>query len=138
MMKPIKGEEWIEEMREREFWIGEKHSYPEPFYARLAQSYLGWWCYFRLHRLWPRLALLIDPLNCGGLWSHVQGFLFNAIVVDIWWRLKHRVWRLFHRREWEAQCRLMELVAEASRKEGFWLDSVKYVNPQREDPNVGK
>jgi hypothetical protein len=102
-INPIAGEEWIEKFREKEFWIGERKSYPQKFYSRLAKSYLGWWLYFRIHNVWGRGALLIDPLSCGGFCSHLRCFLYNLIIVDIYWSTKHRIWKIFHRRDWEKQ-----------------------------------
>ena len=110
LLKPIKGEEWIEKFRSKEFWIGEKRSYPQKFYSRLCHSYISWWLHLRLHyppfgRLFffCRLPLLIEPLNSGGLYSHVRSFLFNFVVADCWWSLKHKVWKYFHKREWQQQ-----------------------------------
>lgn len=121
-LKPIRGEEWIEKLRESEFWIGEKRSYPQKFYCRLCHSYIGWWLHLRLtlSRKWPltRLSLLFDPLSSGGLGGHLRSFLFNAVVVDIWWRSRHWVWKLFHRRAWEQQRRFLRAAMQAS-EEGY-------------------
>lgn len=109
MLKPIKGEEWIEKFRKTEFWIGKERSYHQEFYSRLTKSYIGWWLHLRLyyppftHFFFNRLSLLIDPLSSGGLYSHVRSFLFNFLIVDIWWSTKHKVWRLFNRKEWQQQ-----------------------------------
>lgn len=105
LLKPIKGEEWIEKFRRKEFWIGIRRKYPQKLYARLTKSYIGWWLYLRLH--YPpfryfflnRLCLLIDPLSCGGLYSHIRCFCFNFFVCDIWWRGKRKIWELFHPKE---------------------------------------
>lgn len=113
-MKPIEGEEWIEEMRAHEFWIAERRSYPQKLYARLTKSYVGWWLYFRIHAIWARAALLIDPLSTGGLRSHLRTFLYNWIVVDIIWSTKHRIWKLFHRKEWEKKRTFFAALAKAS------------------------
>ena len=103
-LKPIEGEEWIEKMRRREFWIGMRRRYPQKFYSRLTKGYVGWWLYFRLRAIWSRAALLIDPLSCGGFYSHLRCFLYNWIMVDVIWNVKHRIWKLFHEKEWEQQC----------------------------------
>ncbi len=118
IFNPIKGEEWIEEFRTTDFWIVRKRSYQQKFYARLCNSYLGWWFYFRSYSVWSRLGLLIDPLSCGGLWSHIRSFLFNAVVVDMWWRTKHKVWKIFHRREHQQQIQFMDACIQAT-QEGF-------------------
>jgi|SRR5580765_495159 len=112
-LRPIKGEEWIEKFRRHEFWIGAKRSYPQKVYARITKSYIGWWCYFRVHAIWHRAALLIDPLSCGGLWSHVNTFLFNAVVVDVWWTLKRKIWKLRHPEEWKRQRLFMRAAIQA-------------------------
>ena len=113
MFRPIEGEEWIEEFRESDFWIRTKQDHPENLYARLCKSYLGWWLYFRVHSLWPKAALLIDPLSCGGMWSHINSFLYNFLVVGVWWRVKHEVWKRFHRKEWERQVAFMRAASQA-------------------------
>lgn len=119
-MKKIKGEEWIEKYREREFWIGEKRPYPQSFYSRLTKSYIGWWLNLRLryppfrHFFFNRLNILIDPLSCGGLYSHISSFLFNFVVADIWWAGKHKVWKLFHPKQWEQQRAFMRACMQAT------------------------
>ena len=112
ILKPIKGEEWIEKMREKEFWRSE---YPwEPRYARFVRSYVGWQIYYRVRSIWPRAALLFDPLSCGGFYSHLRSFLYNWIMVDIVWNLKYRVWKLFHKKQWEQQMRMMRAYMQAT------------------------
>ena len=118
LLKPIKDELWIEKFRRKDFWIRRRRSYSEKLYARIVGSYVGWWTYFRVHSIWHRAALLIDPLSCGGLYSHLRSFLFNWLVVDIWWGIKHKTWKVFHRKEWEKQCALMDACMRAS-EEGF-------------------
>jgi hypothetical protein len=118
ILRPIKGEEWIEKFRATEFWIAKKRSYPQKLYARMCKSYLGWWCYFRLHSIWHRATLLIDPLSSGGFYSHLRTFLWNLTFVDIVWPLKRAIWKRFHRKEWEQRRRFMRAALQAM-SEGY-------------------
>lgn len=113
ILKPVKGEGWIEKFRGREFWIGMKRQYPQNFYSRLTQSYVGWWLYYRVGAICSRASLLIDPLSTGGFYSHLRCFLYNWLIVGIYWSIKHRIWKLFHRREWERQCAFMRVLIRA-------------------------
>ena len=102
-LKPPAGEEWIERFRRREFWIGMRRRYPQKFYARLVRSYVGWWLYFRISRIWHCAGLLIDPLSSGGFYSHLTCFLRNWLICGVYWRIKHKIWKLFHKKEWQRQ-----------------------------------
>ena len=114
ILKPIEGEEWIEKMRQREFWIGMRRSYPQALYSRLTKSYVGWWMYMRVREIWSRGALLIDPSLCGGFLSHLRCFWYNWMVLDIVGGFRCRVWKLFHKNEWEKQCAFFEACMQAS------------------------
>lgn len=118
MFEPIAGEEWIERFRDKEFWIGERRSYPQKLYSRITKSYVGWWLYFRLHAVWSRAALLVDPISSGGFYSHLRTFFYNWIMVDLVWRTKHRIWKMFHRKEWEKQCAFWAACSRAT-SEGY-------------------
>ena len=88
------------EMREWEEtnpgWILDPQAYKgEHLYRRFCGSRVGYFLHLVGYQCGWHLSMIVDPLHCGGFFSHLQSWLWNLWHVDIFWPIKHRIdrWR---------------------------------------------
>lgn len=119
LFKPIRGEEWIEKFRVEEFWLAKRQAWHRSVWERFCKSYIGHWIYFKLYFMGlRRTAMIVDPLMSGGSFiGYLRSAVWHMVIVDRWWPFKHFVWRKFHKREWEAECRFYDACWQALKEE---------------------